>query len=193
MHQHFFTQIGYQTQRRLGSFAKQVAQRHYENIVVDECINLFEPRLIPMRAERYSGSMEDKFMFFEAPTEECSADTETVTSPTTDYHHESIRKVSEFVGPGKYCLSFHVEETDITKFWPRWSHHDRNAAGKPIHPELCYALLLHAKANKWSGVTEVEGYTTVKQMDPMTQQIYIHRSDALFHGEKNQTLGIVHL
>lgn len=33
-------------------------------------------------------------------------------------------------------------------------------------------------------MTEVEGYTTVKQMDPTTQQICIYQSDALFHGEK---------
>ena len=45
MHQHFFTRIGCQTQRRLGSFAKEVALRHHENEIMDECINDFEHKM----------------------------------------------------------------------------------------------------------------------------------------------------
>ena len=66
-------------------------------------------------------------------------------------------------------MSFHVDETDLTNFWPRWDHYDNNAAKKPLHTELLYALLLRSKAKKWSGVMEVKGYTSVKQMDPTTQ------------------------
>ena len=183
MHQHFFTRIGRLTQRRLASFAKQVACRHHENMILDECINDFEHKMIPLGPERYSGAMEDKFMFFDKSTEVREDMMSTITTvPSLDYHQESLPKVPEWTGSGKYSMSFNVVEFDVNDFWPRWDHHDGNAANKPLHPELLYALLLHAKAKNWSGATEMEGYTSVKKMDPTTQQPCRYRSDALFHG-----------
>ena len=81
----------------------------------------------------------------------------TMTAPAHDYHQESLAKVREWTGTAKYIMSFHVDETDLTNFWPLWYKCDFNAAKKPLHPELLYALLLHAKAKKWTRVTEVEG------------------------------------
>ena len=79
-----------------------------------------------------------------------------MTALAHDYHQESLAKVREWTGTAKYIMSFHVDETDLTNFWPLWDKYDFNAAKKPLHPELLYALLLHAKAKKWTRVTEVE-------------------------------------
>ena len=113
MHQHFFTRISRLTHRRLGSFAKEVAKRHRENTILDKCINDFEHKMIPLRAERYSEALNDKFTFFNKTAEDSDVESATMTAPSLDYHQESLpRKVREWTGSGKYRMSFHVDESD---------------------------------------------------------------------------------
>ena len=78
--------------------------------------------MIPLRNERYSGSLNDKFTFSNKSTEENDVGSTTMTAPALDYHQESLPKVSEWTGTGKYLMSFHVDETDLTNFWPRWEN-----------------------------------------------------------------------
>ena len=104
--------------------------------------------MTPLRAERYSGALKDKFTFFAKTAEDSDVGSATMTAPSLDYHQESLPKLREWTGSENYCMSSHVDETNLTNFWPRWDHCDNNAAKKPLHTALLCALLLRSKAKK---------------------------------------------
>ena len=119
----FFTRIGRLTQFWLDSFAKEVARDHYKNIVLVECINIFQHKLIPMRAGSYSSRLRSKMV---GPLLRAH-------HPSTTYHQESMPKVHGWTGSRKYvCSVLPCQQSRRNKVLASCD----NAAKKSLRPEL---------------------------------------------------------
>ena len=167
MHQTFFTRLGYNTQRRIDSFATQLANRRWEDVALQTATNHLKHRLMDL------GKVE----------EDVSYNEENNNATGWDYHDEDIPRLGDFTGSGHYVATWHGHRCNELDFEIKWTNTDAQLIGKKLHDQLLYALVLHAKAQKWKQTFKVSGYTSIKKEDVTTTTINLYRSDTDFRGE----------
>lgn len=161
MHQTFFTRLGYNTQRRIDSFATQLANRRWEDVALQTATNHLKHRLMDL------GKVE----------EDVSYNEENNNATGWDYHNEDIPRLGDFTGSGHYVATWHGHRCNELDFEIKWTNTDAQLIGKKLHDQLLYALVLHAKAQKWKQTFKVSGYTSIKKEDVTTTTINLYRSD----------------
>ena len=114
MHHHVLTCVGYQTQRRSKSPAKEVAIHHSKIFAMDASISKYEQLLMPLAKECYSEESNDKYMFFDDNSLKNHVSTYTRNTLSRNYYDVDLPVVNNFVGAGKYQLRFDADKVATT-------------------------------------------------------------------------------
>ena len=107
MHKWFFTQMGHQTQRKTCNFAIQVANRFFENFAVEIGINASYNQLMDLGKELDTCKIDDEYEL---------NNTHNSNNFMLNYHTESLQRIGEYIGHGKYNLSFEMCELDEVNY-----------------------------------------------------------------------------
>ena len=173
MHQHFFTRLGHNTQRRHALFAQQIATRRYEFFTVDTAINHSNYLLMDNQKDCHAEHDDD-----EDENDHLNQEIQW------NYHDDNIPRNDQFTGTGKYeVIKSLDEEDDSIMFDLRWKDRDAHDSKKKISDKILLGTSLYASTNNWDNDFSFTGYTSIKKMDATTNKDVTYRSDINYKGK----------
>ena len=194
MHQHFFTTLGRNTQRRHDQFAPQLADRRFESITIETASNAVSDQLISWGKSDDDDDDEVDNLYEEG----FESQRDNVGSPAWNYHDANIPLSTTFLGSGRYAASAsaplnetgdnsdnHIRDYDVT-----WKDRNRQALDTKVDRQLLYALSAHAKTYNWLDPFSVIGFTSISKPDVTTGKDITYRSNPNYRGTKWQDWGL---
>ena len=153
------------------NFAIQVANRFFENFTVEIGIDTSYNQLMDLGEELDTCEIDDEYEL---------NNTHGSNNVMLNYHTESLQRIGEYIGHGKYNLSFEMCELDEVNYSIRWNDYHL----RKLHDELLFAVHAYSVLQKWTRKVSITGFTSITKYDVTTRKDNMYRSDTCFYDEK---------
>ena len=183
MHQHFFTKLGRQTQRRFASFADQLGERRAEAFACERAVSEMGAKLM-----NYSSESDDDM----TDDESCYSSENECSKSSWCYSDESIPMSNSVIGRGEYIASSDLTNPNKVSFSIRWKDPDKNLIQRNVNNQMLYAVQSYALSKGWSRQITITGYTTIKKRDVTTGKDVTYRCDSNYRGREWYDWGYIY-
>lgn len=162
------------TQMRVASLAKQMANRVTEGFPIEIAARTLQPRLMP------NHEIAAQMLATPIPTTVTTRETRSYMNPNIEKVQQANSHRGKFslVVPGLMFASTQISEMGTAPYEIKWKNkYKHSATGNKTFSELVIGISNWAIHNHWLTEVICTGYTTMKKRDPTTGDKVTYRAD----------------